>query len=60
MKVAFIEPNKNEKKTHKNQVRRLDLCTYESKWVDTNDAEYLEVKKNYDWDDGYQLSKYED
>lgn len=60
MKVAFIEPNKNEKKTHKNQVRRLDLCTYESKWVDTNDAEYLEVKKNYDWDDGYQLSKYDD
>lgn len=56
LKVAFVDPDKTEK-SHKNQVKRIDLKTYESKWVTKDNEEYLNVKEHYDWDDGYQSSK---
>lgn len=56
LKVAFVDPDKTEE-LHKNQVKRIDLKTYESTWVTKDNEEYLNVKKHYGWDDGYQPSK---
>lgn len=56
-KVAFTEPTKKEKKLHKNQMKRVDLTDYSITWVEKNDPEYLRIKDEYSWDDGYGAMK---